>query len=470
MIDIIRHYAIDFQELNSGSSSAETARQVEDMRHRHEHDAIQANSTNDPSRDEWRRMKSVADGVAAVHENYLSHLEAGKDSVPLQQDTHNMHDKVLVPSGLRDRHAIPPCIAARNALMSTTSQTPCLQARPGLEHIEVVTPVATHVECIRELDDADSIADGAVDVKPEPSTWATRASAFISRKKSTCQTSGVIVAEDRQAPTGFRKRSLFSQYVFGEKIVQPVKDTTHSTRSGKRKASRALSDIITESAQFIAERIRRRDSGFATKSPHGRRSHSADRTEKSRVKNWPYQRPYPSREDEFGNGSSSSLGSPHYSIVAAGDIPDMHEPFSRDRAAAVEELQPLIADRSSMEGSSTMRRRKGRAMPSIQLAHTAATPEMTMAQTEAEMARVILALAIRVHIQAKEGRCASWRVEQRFESIHRDTRSDVGYQESVGREYLAEVAAEKREMAQDHKTAMEEWNRKGRPVVESWRS
>lgn len=459
--DCISYRMAVSERLNSGSGPAQPRTQEEKMQNRDEHDVPQVKTTHGQLQDEWRRYKD--DNGATVHGCSAVCRDYHECSSSLQQDDGNLHEQVLKPSGRHYRHEVPRSISVRNMTSQPT--------RPGLEHREVMTAVATHVESVREVDDADSAADEAV--KSKPGTWTDRAKstvvekcAAISRGKTTRKVSRVIAGGEVRV----RKRSIWSGSVFGEKIEQPAKDTAQNTETHKRKASRALSDIIAESAQFIAGKVLRRDSGYAAKSPHGRDNQNSDQFTQSHAKNWPYQRPFPS-QGECATGSISSLGSPHYSFVTAQEVAGTYtyEPSSRERADAVEELQPLIAYRSPSGCTRNMSEMTSRAMPLVQLAHTAVTPCMTIAQTGVENARVMLQLANRVHSQADEGRCAPWRVKQRFESIDRGVRNDVDYQRSVAREYLADIAAEAREMARDHKVAMEEWERKGRPVVSNWR-
>lgn len=110
-------------------------------------------------------------------------------------------------------------------------------------------------------------------------------------------------------------------------------------------------------------------------------------------------------------------------------------------------------------------------MPVTKLAHTAITPpdEMTLAQAQADVARKFLIQAEEVQLQVNDGRCASGTVEQRFEEICLFVSSGKKHQQSVATEFLVDVAGERREMARDHQAAMEEWERKGRPVLQSWR-
>ena len=453
MVDTTPYCAVNLPELASGSTSTETALRAGEMRQYEERDAILDNSTTDSSRDEWRQTGDFNYGFA---DDYLSHFEACRSSTPVQRDA---HDLVLVPSGLRDRHAIPPCIAARNALV-TSSQRPSPGTDSDVEHLEVLSRVPAHVECIEELDDADSVAVGAVDVKAGLWTWTTRASAFMRRKKSTSKKSGVMAADDKEAPKEPRKRSIFSGSIFGEKIVQPVKDTAQSTKSHKRKASRALSDFgdsIAESARNMTDRLLRRDSGYASKSPDNRRKRSDDRTEKKRARNYPYERACPRQDEEFATASNS----PHYSFATAS---------TGGRAAAMEEMQPLVQCRKPLPGARTEREGRGRAMPVTLLAHTANTPpdEMTLAQAQARVARAILTLAEQLQLQVNDGRCASGTVERRFEERYQFVSSGAKHQQSAASEFLANVAGEKRDMTRDHQAAMEEWERKGRPVVQSW--
>ncbi|USW47617.1 hypothetical protein Slin15195_G009360 [Septoria linicola] len=389
-----------------------------------------------------------------------------------------MEDQVLLPSGRKSRHAIPPSIAARNVTRSGRSLT---EVSTGVQrhssYVNDDVAIGTiHTEDIRELEDADSVAAGefsnaepsdAIDGKHRESRGsASRTSlsvmikdAFTRRRSSfgtpQAQTHPCI-AQKEAASKG--RSVVFSKFMFGEKVSQPTEEGAEC--QSKRKASRALSDIIVEKVQQVAGRLRRRDSG------HGhpftcQRRRGFTRTRAGAVESeTSFLLAAPERR-------SSSTPASADCDAANNDAADLEQELSsREHASALEELQPLEAYAAPVP-EADLGEESAQRGPGLQLANYAVTPERVL--TQAENVRNMRNVLEGIWRQASEGWMDSWRVERRFENIHRELERSHAYQQSVMQEYLANVAADQREVLRDYQQWMQEWQRKGRPISDSWR-
>ncbi|KAF2211610.1 hypothetical protein CERZMDRAFT_98491 [Cercospora zeae-maydis SCOH1-5] len=410
----------------------------------------------------------------------------------------------------RNRHALPPSVAfwdTRETAKEARGPQRCQNARRASD--SNAGGRMAEVESARELDRADSIT--AIDNEVEDNN-VPRGIVWVVRKRSiaiiknailkrtslndqgACSHSSAREASRNARPRKLKhgqpqhmqpkQRSIFPGYLFGEKIAQQqravadTEGTTNADRHEKRKASRALSGIFADKTQLIVKKLRKK----------GDEQHNPGENAISGA----YSAKVLMPDDativaSTGNSHPSSQQlritdddtSPAHSRRSAVEEPIKSEAelSGSEYASALEELQPLIAcpattgrisqKNAVVEKTSTNQCRQQ--MPVLQPAETALTPK-NFKTSPAEMALYGRNLVVAVERQAKKGCMDSERVEQRFDRIFRRLEADdAAHQESVQRQYLADVEAERCQRNRKHWAAMREWESKGRPVEDSWR-
>ncbi|KAM3419145.1 hypothetical protein BST61_g5090 [Cercospora zeina] len=399
----------------------------------------------------------------------------------------------------RDRHALPPSVTAGNTVEGAHGQQQefeTIMSRASGSH-------AAGVENAREVSRADSITAVDDDVQ-RGIVWVVRKRSIAIIKNAIMKrTNPTAMEASRKARLGTldneeqrqqqemqqpKQRSIFSGYLFGEKIAQQrgaVGDTETTTnadhRHEKRKASRALSGILAEKTQLIVKKFRKKDDEQRTPGENFISGDDSARDlmpDSAAIVPSTRKRHRPSQQRRItGDDNDTPLASSGPSAVEDA-IHDDAELTESDYASALEELQPLIpcpaktrrtAKKTAVVETSTTDPRCREQMPVLHPAQTALTPK-NFKFSPAKAALYGRNLVVAVERQAKKGGMDSQRVEQRFDRIFRRLeRDDAARQESAQQQYLADVEAEKFQMDQEHQAGMREWDKQGRPVENSWR-
>ncbi|PIB01865.1 hypothetical protein CB0940_00903 [Cercospora beticola] len=383
----------------------------------------------------------------------------------------------------RDRHALPPSVAARGISAAGGQQKHDTKAAPFVRTVEYAALMgsdrsSSRTEVRNEVEDdaregmvwivrKRSIAfiKNAITKRVSLNNWRTRPP---TPAMESCRTSRLPRSQDAQEQEmPPRRKFTFSGTLFGHKVPQQQEAVldfemrADAGRHAKRRASRALSDVFAGSTEVIVKRFRRKG-GQQDRPQRNTRNVSAKTSTSNGVADMTSagKNERPSRQANNLRNDDSDSGA---------------ELSGSDYTSALEELQPLLACPSTRhrtswknDGASSADERRLQ-IPITQPAQAALTPK-NYRKTPAQVALYGRKLVVAVEREALKGDMNSGRISQRFDRIYQGlVDDDAAHQESVQRQYLAVVEAEKHQRDQEHQAAMRAWERKGRPVVHSWR-
>ncbi|GIZ40112.1 hypothetical protein CKM354_000346400 [Cercospora kikuchii] len=381
----------------------------------------------------------------------------------------------------RDRHALPPSVAAKGISAAGGQQKYDTQTAPFVRTVEN----AALVESDRS-DSRTEVRNEVEDDAREGMVWIVRkrSIAFIKNaitkrvslnNRRTCSPTPAMKstlprsqdAQEQEMPP--KRKFTFSGTLFGQKVPQQqeavldVAIETNANRHAKRRASRALSDVFAGSTEVIVKRFRRK--GGQQDQPQ-RNTHTRNVSAKTSTSNG---------VADMTSAGKSERPSRQLNNSRNDDLDGGAELSGSDYTSALEELQPLLACPSKRHRTSLKNDRESSGdecrlqIPVTQPAQAALTPK-NYRKTPAQVALYGRKLVVAVEREALKGDMNSGKIAQRFDRIYqRLVDDDAAHQESVQRQYLAVVEAEKHQRDREHQTVMRAWERKGRPVVDSWR-